>query len=92
MGVRAYFSYKDSRLPGTWWFAQDSKTTWALVACPACGDPMPVGKPGCNHSVDWQALLHRHEALVHPSMICSCGFHDFVRLDWEESPEVPECL
>lgn len=93
MSVTVYQTGHRTLEPGRWWFVhlktEDKKGALCeLVSCPKCGTPMPVDTPDSKHRGDWRHEKRKGEdVLVTPSMICPCGFHDYVLLSSEEKPE-----
>ena len=58
---------------GTWRRVQRDGETIYVFTCPNCGGSGGLdGKEG-NHTVN-------SDGIVSPSVVCDCGFHDYIRL------------
>jgi len=62
----------DPKEAGQWWNF-DGRTFWS---CPKCGQAAEL----TTHKIN-------EEGLVHPSVVCGCGFHEYVAFE-EVAPEV----
>lgn len=66
---------------GTWVKVTTVLGVTACISCPQCGTSGSLSRSGAD---GWKIAA---DGTVTPSVVCECGFHEFIRLEgWE--PEI----
>ena len=64
---------------GEWVDGRHTSDSRVMLSCPECGDLGELIGPEGTHEIDGSGN-------VSPSVVCECGFHEFVTLDNYSEP------